>query len=605
MAPVSKPTDDAATEALIARLIAEDFGENVDSLRIGGSVEDYEDPVTSYERGVIDGTISNIPSWGDIDSSTSVPCAETAIPEYREGEWDESAIWNDTPCINEDNGGRELEGRCEDGAKALSDIKWCLMAPTSMIRTCRRASSVPNLETTNATHPASCFQRSPSDMLPQPFPLPISGPALPDTMSGTPVLSPRDTSTSCSKPHRDPTPLELNRASSPFQAKVLHSRKDISGRSRSEVSAPFDSSEPILPVETTKEGVGQATVWHKPTRCYQPFNPADLVVPRLSAADRYAGLDIDFSTSKGKGKARAFDRSNIDAEDDNDDDDGDDDDGDYHHQYVEWKRAMREFERKFCESDSLLDDCHDSDGDDSPFIHIPFPGLALGRDEQEIRRREDLAVVEIHVGEEETLESILNDICSPSDQKARVRLEASVSRAVLSTGTQASSDTTSIEASSTSGTQGSTNSTGFGPSTSSDSGHRGRPRRGNEPPMRSLREERRRAYYRDKKGWKPKKNDPELLFGVHVRSEDEILKNMPKQGEEKEKEGEEEDEEASRGRKRKSGSKKRKGKGKEKEEEAENEDGEASDGKSMDNETLSLTGAPAEGAQEIEGEGSP
>ena len=606
MAPVSTPADDAATEALIARLIAEDFGENVESLRIGGSIEDYEYPITSYERGVIDGTISNIPSWGDIDSSDSVPCAETAIPEYKEGEWDDSAIWNDTPCNNEDDGEKEQEERYEDDTKAPPDIKWCFMAPTSMVRTCRRASSVPNLETTNATHPASCFQRSPSDALPQPFPLPVSGPALPDTMSCTPVLSPqRDTSTSRSKPHIDPTPLELNRTSSPFQTEVLRSRKEISGRSRSEVSVPFDSSEPILPVESTKEGVGQATVRHKPTRCYQPFDSADSVVPRLSAADRYTGLDIDYSSSKGKGRARAFDRSNIAADDNDDDDEDEDDDGNYHHQYLEWKRAMRDFERNFCESDSLLEDWHVNDGDDSPLIHIPFPGLALGRSEQELRRSEDLAVVEIHVGEEETLESILNDICSPSDQKARVRLEASVSRAVLSTGTQASSDTTSVEASSTSGTQGSTNSTSFGPSTSSDSGHRGRPSRANEPPMRSLREERRRAYYRDKKGWKPKKNDPELLFRVQVRSEDEILRNMPKQGDEQEKEVEEEDEEASRGRRGKSRSKKRKGKGKGKEEEADNKDGEASEGGSMESEALSLVHAPAEGPKDIDGAGSP
>ena len=600
MAPVSNPADDAATEALIARLIAEDFGENVDSLRIGGSVEDYEDPLTSYERGVIDGTISDVPSWGDLDLSDSTPCAETEIPAYTEDDLDDPAAWRETSCTNEDDSGMERQGECDDDTEPSPDIKWCLMAPTSMIRTCRRASSVPHLDTSNATHPAPCFQRSSSDMHPRPFTLPVSDPTLPDTMSDIPVLGPqRDNPTSRLKPHRDPSPLVLHRSLSPFQIKALHDLRKVSNRSRSELSAPFDASEPVLPVKSTKEeGVGQATVWHKPTQCYQPFNPADLVAPRLSAADRYTGLDIDYSSSKGKGRARAFDRSNIDADDDSDDDDDD-------HRLSKWKRAIRDFELNFCESDSLLHDWHDSDGDDSPLIHIPFPGLALGRDEQEIRRREDLAVVEIHVGEEETLESILHDICSPSDQKARVRLEASVSRAVLSTGTQASSDTTSIEASSTSGTQGSTNSTSFGPSTSSDSGHCGRPSQGNEPPMRSLREERRRAYYRDRKGWKPKKNDPELLFGVQVRSDDEILKNMPKQGGEKEKEGEEEDEEASRGRKRKSRSKKRKGKGKGKEEEADNEDGEASEGRSMESEALPLNNAPAEGSQAIDGAGSP
>ena len=602
MAPVSNPADDAATEALIARLIAEDFGENIDSLRIGGSVEDYEDPLSSYERGVIDGTISDIPSWGDpvSDTSDSGPCAGREIPEYTGEGWDDSAAWEETSCTNEYDSGMERQGRCEDDTKQPPDIKWRIMAPKSMIHTRRRASSVPNLDTTNATHPAICFQRSPSDVLPQTFKPPTSDPTFPDTVSISPILGPqRGNPTSRLESHRDPSPLELDRTSSPLQPALLHLQKNVSDRSGSELSAPFDASKRVSPVKLTNEGgVGQATIWPKPTRCHQAYDRAELVVPRLSAADRYTGLDIDYSSSKGKGRARAFDRSNVDADDD-------DDDGDHDHHSAELQRLMRDFERNFCESDSLLDDWHDSDGDDSPLIYIPFPGLALGRDEQEIRRLEDLAVVEIHVGEEETLESILNDICSPSDQKARVRLEASVSRAVLSTGTQASVDTTSAEASSTLGTQGSTDSTSFGPSNSSESGHRGRPSRGNEPPMRSLREERRRAYYRDRKGWKPKKDDAELLLRVQVRGEDEILKNMPKQGEQNDKEGEEEDEEVSRGRKRKSKAKKRKGKGKAKEEEAENEDGEASEGISIESEALPLSGAPVEGAQEIEGEGSP
>ncbi len=603
MAPVSNPADDAATEALIARLIAEDFGQNVDSLRIGGSAEDYEDPLSSYDRGVIDGTISDIPSWGDpiSDSSGSGPCAETEIPEYTGEGWDDSAAWNDTPCANEYDNGMERQGRYEDDTKHPPDTKWGFMAQPSMVPTHGLASSVPNLDPTNATSLATCSQRSSSDVLPQPFIPPAPVPTLPDTVFNLPVLGPqRDTPTSSRlDSRRDPSPLNLDRASSPLQATILHPQEKLPGRSRSEPSTPFDASKPFLPVKLTKEeAADQAVLWPKPTRCHPTYNPAELVVPRLSAADRYAGLDIDYSSSKGKTKARAFDMINIDV---------DDDDNDHDYESAEFNRLMRKFERNLCESTVSHDDFHDSEGDDSQLIYIPFPGLALGRDEQEIRRLEDLAVVEIHVGEEETLESILNDICSPSDQKARVRLEASVSRAVLSTtGTQASADTTSVEASSTLGTQGSTDSTSFGPSTSSDRGHRGRSSRGTEPPMRSLRQERRRAYYRDRKGWDPKKNDPELLYGVQVRGEDEVLKKMPKDGEEKE---EREEEEASRGRKRKSRAKKRKsrGKGKEKEaeEKAEMEDGEASEGRSIAREALPLKDALEDREQEIEGAGCP
>ena len=603
MTPVPNPADDdAATEALIARLIAADLGENIDSLRIGGSVEDYEDPLSSYERGVIDGTISDIPSWGDpiSGSSSSGPCAGTEIPEYTGEEWDDSVAWNDTPCDNEHDNGMERQGRCEDNKQSLPDTKWCIIAQPSMVPTHRLASSAPNLDTTNATPPATCSQRSSSDLLSQPFKPPAPSPKLPDTVFNQPVLGPqRDTPTSSRlESHRDPSPLNLDIASLPLHATVVHSQVKVSGRSRSEPSAPFDASKPVLPVKLTKEeAASQAKIWPKPTRCHPTYNPAGLVVPRLSAADRYAGLDIDYSSSKGKARARAFDRSNVDADDYDDD-----------YESAEFNRLMRKFERNLCESAVSLDDWHDSQGDDPPLIYVPFPGLALGRDEQEIRRLEDLAVVEIHVGEEETLESILNDICSPSDQKARVRLEASVSRAVLSTtGTQASADTTSIEASSTLGTQGSTDSTSVGQSTSSDHGYGGRPSRGTEPPMRSLRQERRRAYYRDRKGWDPKKNDPELLFGVQVRGEDEVLKKMPKEGEEEEEREEEEEGEVSRGRKRKSKAKKRKskGKGKEREEEAEMEGGEASEGRSIEREASPLKDAPADREQNTEGAGCP
>ena len=583
MPTVSNPADDAATEALIARLIAEDFGENVGSLRIGGSIEDYEDPLTSYERGVIEGTISDIPSWGDpvSDASGSDPCVGTQIPEYTGEGWDDAMAWEATSSPDEHDSGMGRQGVSEDDTNHLPITNCYVTNQTLIVPTNGLPSSVSHSDITNATHPAICSQQRFSDVFPQPSIPPASDPTLPDTIPSPPVLDPqRDVHTSRLRSHSDPSPLKLNSASSRRQAIVPRFQVKVPDRSRSELSA----SEQFLPAKLTKEeAIGQATVGPK---CHPPYNPAELFVPRLSAADRYTGLDIDYSFSKGKARARAFDRINVYT---------DDDDGGLDN--AEFNREMRDFERKFCGSADSLEDWLDSEGDDSSLIHIPFHGFAFGRDEQEISQLEDLAVVDIHVGEEETLESILNDICSPSDQKARVRLEASVSRAVLSTSsTQASADTTSVEASSTLGTQGSTDSTSFGPSTSS-----GRSR-GNEPPMRSLRQERRRAYYRDKKGWKPKKNDPELLLGVQVRSDDEILSKMPKDGEEKEVEDEKEEVEAPRGRKRKPRAKKHKGKGKEKEEEDENEDEEASEGRSTNSDALPLNGTPAEKAQETEGE---
>ena len=590
MAPISSPADDAATEALIARLIAEDFGENVGSLRIGGSIEDYEDPLTSYERGVIEGTISDIPSWGDpvSDTSGSDPCAGTQIPEYTGEGWDDTMAWEATSSPDEYDSGMGRQGLCEDDTNHVPDTNCYVTNQTPIVPTDGLPSSVSHSDITNTTHPTTYSQQGFSDVFSQPSIPPASDPTLPDTIPNPPVLGlQQDTHTSRLRSHSDPSPLNLNRTSSARQDILPHRQVKVPDRSRSELGA----SKPFPTVKLTKEeAIDQAIVGPKSTRCHPPYNPADLFVPRLSAADRYTGLDIDYSSSKGKARARAFDRINVHT---------DDDDGD-HDQSADFNRQMRDFERRFCRSADSLEDWLDSEGDDSSLIHIPFPGFAFGRDEHEISRLEDLAVVDIHVGEEETLESILNDICSPSDQKARVRLEASVSRAILSTtGTQSSADTTSVEASSTLGTQGSTDSTSFGPSTSS-----GRSR-GNEPPMRSLRQERRRAYYRDKKGWNPKKNDPELLFGVQVRSDDEILSKMPKDGDEEDKEDEKEEVEPSRGRSRKSKAKKRKGKGKEKEEEADNEDEEASEGTSIDKGALPLSGAPAESVLEAEEEECP
>ena len=591
MAPVSNPADDAATEALIARLIAEDFGENVHSLRIGGSIEDYEDPLTSYERGVIEGTISDTPAWGDplTDTSALDPCAGTEIPEYTGEGWDDAMAWKETPSTNEHDSDMGRQGLCEDDKNNLPDTNCYVMDQTSIAPTNGLASSEFNLDIANATRPATCPQRYSSNLFPRPFMPPMSDPTLPDTVPIPLVLGlQQDTDTVRSRSQSDPSPLKLDRASSLRQATVPNPQVQVPGRSPSE----FSASKPFLPVKRTKdEAIGQAIVGPKPTQRHPPYNPANIFVPHLSAADRYAGLDIDYSSSKGKARARAFDGiKNVRTNDDGGD----------HDQSAEFNQDMRNFERQFCESADSLDAWLDSQGDDFSLIHIPFPGSAFGRDEHEIRKLEDLSVVDIHVGEDETLESILNDICNPSDQKARVRLEASVSRAVLSTtGTQGSEDTTSVEASSTLGTQGSTNPTSFGPSTTSSRS------RGNDPPMRSLRQERRRAYYRDKKGWKPKKNDPELLFGVQVRGDDEVLRNMPKDGEKNERGEGKEEVEAPRGRKRKSKSKKRKSRGKGKEEAAENEDGEASEEIPMATEALPLSGAPAESTQYMAREGSP
>ena len=83
MAP-STAEDDAASEAHIEQLIAEDFSVNFDACRIGGSLEDYEEPLSSYERELLEG------------------------PE-NVNNGDDSTLWGDPTVINAGEGDSSME----------------------------------------------------------------------------------------------------------------------------------------------------------------------------------------------------------------------------------------------------------------------------------------------------------------------------------------------------------------------------------------------------------------------------------------------------------------------------------------------------------------
>ncbi|CAD6575892.1 MAG: hypothetical protein ASARMPRED_007500 [Alectoria sarmentosa] len=103
---------------------------------------------------------------------------------------------------------------------------------------------------------------------------------------------------------------------------------------------------------------------------------------------------LDYSTSKGKGKpVRAYD---------------------------EFRRGLRDGEKDSrdpnvadIERNEEADTEHDSEDEgeirdkDMPFIYIPWPSI---EHDELLSRREDAEVVEIRVGDDETLESILRDI---------------------------------------------------------------------------------------------------------------------------------------------------------------------------------------------------
>lgn len=140
-------------------------------------------------------------------------------------------------------------------------------------------------------------------------------------------------------------------------------------------------------------------------------------------------------------------------------------------------------------------DRYDGDeGEDScsPWIYIPFPGTCGGKLGEPDARMEDNNVVEIRVGDNETLESILCDICnSKSPDGTDLASTVGIDGVPLSS-TQPSSVQGERDEESTSEPE-------------------------KTPEIQTLRQATRKAWYRRKLGNHPRLKDQELLYGKSVR----------------------------------------------------------------------------------------
>ena len=427
MAP-STAEDDAASEALIARLIAEDLGVNFDACRIGGSVEDFEEPLSSYERGLLEDpdNVNNgddSTSWGDPtvinpgeDDSSTEP-----LPREPTGEgWDAGVVSGfddeipDTTTSKHgeqekqdviDYKGRSTSHHLSDEIYTHSDAEMHGLTQTVSVPghvPCQPAeeprTNVSDLEA-NVTNIASL-------------------PTQPDSHPGKQYngyIGPAETHI----PPRPPTPLDSRRKGSdpprlettssgtsnppsptPRPTHMVPMPEDIEGKHPSnhpEPTAPPRSPKRTPTGFTDQDSRGLAIIWPQPTRRDSTGKPVEWAAPPAipRPSDPYAGLDIDYSSSKGKGKARAFDNF-------------DDDEEDYDEEY---EAFLKENLRKKLG----FGDGYDGDeGEDScsPWIYIPFPGTRGGEFGELDARMEDKDVVEIRVGDDETLESILSDICN-------------------------------------------------------------------------------------------------------------------------------------------------------------------------------------------------
>lgn len=340
---------DAATEALIAQLMAEDLGEayHMHSSPIGASYHDYEEPLSSYERQCLDA--ENDPDehgeegsgWGPEDSDGT---NGAFVPDESVGSTEpaDEGTWNST-FVNDDGQVQDYTEAEQTSEVAVTDED----GGHSDLTPCSNASSEGH-----AGSPAGV----------------ISLPAC--DIPTDPACGTRD----ISAPMALPTQPAPDAWPTPFHEPHNHNDpSDHSSPSETFITPDCLAQNEQTPVSTTWE-------------IEDPWDDG-----------------LDYSSHKGKGKAvRAYD---------------------------EFKLGLRDRERRSrrprvadLEHDAQQDSDHERDvegeitDEDLPFIHIPWPST---EQDEFLCRLEDAEVVEIHVGDDETLESILRDISLREERRLK------------------------------------------------------------------------------------------------------------------------------------------------------------------------------------------
>ena len=341
---------DAATEALIAQILAEDLGESYDSysLPIGASYHDYEEPLSSYERQCLDaandldGDSDEGCGWdpeisNGINSAVAPDESQSSTESSYQGTWNSRFIDEDGQVQELAEPERESRVAVTDDDDSRSDPRPC-SSPTSegLTGSPSRIVSLPACNAHAPTNPAGETRN-----IPAPMALPTQ--LAPDASPG-PIQVPHD--------HIDPSDDSAHR-------------------------------EAFIPP-------------HSPAPTERP--PAS---SRWSFEDQWDD-GLDYSCYKGKGRAvRAYDEFRLGLRD--------------------GERRCREPNGPDLEDDNEQDSDSDSEeeseneDEDLQFIRIPWPAT---EPDELLSRREDAEVVEIRVGEDETLESILRDI-SLRDERRR------------------------------------------------------------------------------------------------------------------------------------------------------------------------------------------
>ncbi|KAL2040910.1 hypothetical protein N7G274_006368 [Stereocaulon virgatum] len=400
MAP-SAAGDDAASQALMARLIAEEWDSNQDSRPVGGSVEDYEDHLNSCDRGLMEDpdNVNNGPgglaTWGDplvTDPNKGSPSTDTSHDEATSEGWDASVadgfdIGTPDTCTSEhgDQGGPHvLQGPGRIGSHHLSDelyerlgterlaLAQTVSLPNFVRRQSverpRRISDLESITTSSASPPTEPDSPPRTEYIGYIMPAGTRVPSRP----ATPVDSKRKRSdpprleTPSSQTSNPPSPT-------PRPTHMVYYSDDSnppSPNSRS-VHMVYIPDEPSFLEKSKTE---------------QPVEELKKDVPDVEAK---------VANSNGKDKMRAFDEF--------DEHEGDRDD------YNEGCEALR---KEYLKKGSDLEGDEDENFS-SPWIYIPYLGrCGEGFGEMDARTGDD-EVVEIRLDDDDDpCESILSDIAN-------------------------------------------------------------------------------------------------------------------------------------------------------------------------------------------------
>ncbi|KAL9135925.1 MAG: hypothetical protein Q9175_002876 [Cornicularia normoerica] len=344
---------DAATEALIAQLMAEDLGESYSrhSAPIGSSYHDYEEPLSSYERQCLDA--ENNPDeegekrsgWGPEDPG-EINCA-AAPDEGLYSTWPaDEGTW-DSRFVNEE-GIQQMAATTQQ-----SEISPGANENNENEDDCDPDSS----DQERLGSPARITSRPPYNVPPNPV----------DETSNISAPSVLSTET---RPYLWPGPVL-----------VAYDHFD-------DAPPPWTS-----PVSKSLPPAIDA--------CGEP--PASQPASTGREVESQWDDGLDYSSSKGKGKAvRAYDEFKRGRRDDRGDG---------------WTVVGSDYEDKAdVENEDHDTEEGDIDDEDLPFIRIPWPST---ENDDLLSRREDAEVVEIHVGDDETLESILRDISLRNERRQK------------------------------------------------------------------------------------------------------------------------------------------------------------------------------------------